>query len=420
MIPKKFSRVVWSWALYDWANSAYTTSIQTVLFSVYFVKTLIPPGGWSLAGHWVNGTSLWGYLNSAVMLVVILVSPGLGARADRNSSKHRHLTFWILLGSLFTMMLVGATPRHVGLAVATVFIASLAYELSLVFYNAFLKEICDDRESGSVSGVGFALGYIGGGLCLALNMLMIAKPQLFHLATDDPTLPARACFFTVGVWWLLFSVPVIFWVKDRPRASASGSLAFFQLFGSLRQAFSDKSVGRFLLSFLIYNDGIQTVILMAAVFGAQALGMGTVQLGLCYLMIQFVAFFGATICGAWADRWSHKNVILVTLVIYVGVVIWGVAMKSSVEFWILGFIIGLILGGSQAASRSFFSNLITDDRSGEMFALFSVVGKASSFFGPLLFGVVNQVWGLRPAVGSLLIFFVAGGAVLFSVKESRV
>jgi MFS transporter, UMF1 family len=417
MRKRNWSKEIFGWAMYDWANSAYTTSIQTVIFSVYFVKTLVPAAGVMLAGHRVDGTSLWGYLNSFGMLLVILISPGLGATADRNASKHRHLSFWIWVGSALTMSLFWATPNRLGWAILSIVLASLAYEMSLVFYNAFLKNICPEEESGYVSGLGFALGYIGGGLCLALNMLMIAKPRLFHLLSADPTLPARMSFFTVGIWWLLFSIPVMLWVKDRREKVIGGSASFFQLFFTLRESFREKATGRFLLSYLIYNDGIQTIILMAAVFGAQALGMNTVQLGLCYLMIQFVAFFGATICGSWADRWSHKKVILVTLAIYAAVTIWGMIMKSQLEFWILGFVIGLILGGSQAASRSLFSNLIPQEKSGEMFALFSVVGKASSFFGPLVFGAVNQVWGLRPAVGSLLIFFLVGGTILATVKE---
>jgi UMF1 family MFS transporter len=346
------------------------------------------------------------------MVGVLLLSPTLGAWADRTGNKNHQLTFWVLIGSIATMTFFWVTPGR---------ISTLSYEMSLVFYNAFLKEICVDEEAGTMSGLGFALGYIGGGLCLGLNIIMIFKPAWLGIRAGEPLFLERLGFFVVGVWWLLFSLPHIFWVKDRKRDMGSNGkpLTDEKLLESLKQLFRERNVRNFLLSYLIYNDGIQTILIMASIFGAQALGMSPVQLGFCFLLIQFVAFWGALVCGKWADRWSHKNVVLLTLAVYGAVVLWGVFMKTTIEFWLLGIVVGLILGGSQAASRSLFSLLVPAARSGESFALFSVVGKASSLVGPFMFGLINQVAGLRAAVGSLLIFFVVGGALLFFVKEKK-
>lgn len=409
--------------MYDFANSAYTTTIQAVLFSIYFVRVLIPSEGARIFGLLIPGASLWAYINTVVTAVVIVTAPVLGAWADRTLGKRKQLVFWATVGSMATVALIGATPGRVTYGLAIIFVATLGYELSLVFYNAFLTEVSSDQDGGFISGFGFALGYIGGGVCLLLNILMISRPALFHISEGDPTWPHRLAFASVGIWWWVFSWPTFLWVKDSlrdDRLLERGGSIVTEFLDSWKQLRRNEDAFRFVLSYLFYNDGIQTVLLMAAVVGAQALGMSSQQLGLCYLAIQFVAFLGAIVFGQLADRWSHKKVVLVTLVIYVFVVIWGVVMKSPTEFWILGLVLGLILGGSQAASRSLFALYVPEDRSGAFFGVYSVVGKASSLVGPLLFGFVNQTVGLRTAVASLLIFFVVGGWILMGVREPRI
>lgn len=419
-MKNKITRPVLGWALYDFANSAYTTTIQSVLFSVYFVRVLIPAEGISFLGTSIPGASAWAYLNAAVTAMVVLSAPFLGAWADRTLGKRRQLIFWATLGSLATIFFLGATPGRVAYGLSVAFIATLSYELSLVFYNAFLREVSTDADSGFVSGFGFALGYIGGGLCLLLNMAMIRNPEWFGISSLDSTWSQRVAFASVGLWWWIFSLPSFLWVKDSlhsDRLLEVGGSIFSELKSSFVVLKKNPAALRFVVSYLFYNDGIQTVLLMAAVVGSQALGMSPLALGLCYLAIQFVAFIGAMVFGHLADHWSHRKVVLLTLAIYCAVVVWGVFMKSSHEFWILGLIIGMILGGSQAASRSLFSLYVPEDRSGAFFGVFSIVGKASSLAGPILFGVINQFWGLRPAMGSLLFFFIVGGWILLGVKE---
>jgi len=417
---KRFSRPLIGWAMYDFANSSYATSIVTAIFSVYFVKTLVPEGGVTFLGLSIPAASVWSYLVATVMLFVLFMAPTWGEAADRRSAKRSYLIFWTLAGSLATMMLFRAKPGHFTFAVRWAFVSFLSYEMALVFYNAFLNEISSEKERGWVSGFGFSLGYLGGGLCLALNMAMISSPKTFGLSTSDPTFPVRFCFLVVGVWWLVFSIPTLLWVKDKkiPHKSPKPRSSFFQIFQTLKRVNRVKNLRTFLLAYIIYNDGIQTLIIMASIFGAQVLGMSIKQLGLCILLIQFVAFFGALYFGRLADRIGHKQVVLITLATYSLVTLWALFMTSQTEFWMMGVIVGLILGGSQAASRSLFSQMVPKGQEGELFAIYSVVGKAAAVIGPLVFGLATQMIGLRAGVGVLTLFFIIGGGLLLLVKES--
>ncbi len=402
--------------MYDFANSAFATSVLSVIFSVYFTSVVVPHGGVVFFGMTIPGESVWSYIVSSVMLLVIFLAPLLGSIADRRGLKRRFLALWAGVGALATMMLVRATPDRLGSTVLLVFVAILGFEMSLVFYNAFLKDISGDANAGRVSGIGFALGYIGGALCLIINLMMINRPDWFGFDPADKTLAVRYGMLLVGAWWLVFSIPTLLWVKDAP--SPIDPLPAIHPRETIRWLKTNPALFRFLISYLIYEDGIQTVIVMASIFGAKALGMGASELAMCYLMIQFVAFVGALLCGRLADAWGHKNVVMASLALFSAVTVWAVFMTRPFEFWILGVFVGLVLGGSQAASRSLFSLMVRKERSSEFFALFSIVGKAAAFMGPLVFGVTAQFFGLRAGVASLLIFFIVGGLVLHGVKSA--
>ncbi len=427
MPPSSRSRV-FAWASYDFANHAFATSVLSVIFNVYFVRSLVPAAGAHLWGLTIPGESLWGYLISAVMAVVLVLSPALGALSDRYSLKRDSMAVTAALGIAATLSLFFARPGHLMFACVMAFVANLGYQMSLVFYNAFMNELGTDETKGRVSGLGFAFGYVGGGLCLALNLAMLSRPALFHLVSDDPTLPVRASILVAAVWWLLFSLPCLIGVKDaappverlRPSAFVRASTeALLQLRHTIRDTLARPDLARFLISFLIFNDGIQTVLLMASVFGAKALGMAPGELAACYLLIQFVAFIGAMIAGTAADRAGHKGVILVTLVVFLICVILAALTRRSAQFWVLGVFIGLVMGGAQAASRSLYSLLVPAHKAGEFFALFSIVGKAASLIGPLVFGLAAQFMGIRWAVAMIGLFFITGGAILVTVDETR-
>ncbi len=417
------SRSVVSWAMYDFANSAFATSVLSVIFSVYFASVLVPPEGVRIVGMTIPGESLWGYIVSLVMLCVLLVAPALGSLADKKDRKHLFLSICIVVGGIATCALVEAVPGRLAYACTFIFIGLFAYELSLVFYNAFINEIVDESRRGAVSGWGFAVGYIGGGLCLAVNMMMISRPAMFGLSSDDATWPVRASVFLVGVWWVVFSLPAMMWLRDKPSLVPASSDDKIRSFRQLRKTVKDvaqrKDLRQFLLSFLIYDDGIQTILLMASIFGAKELGFSTSQLAMVFLLVQFVAFVGALLWGRVADVWNHKAVIVATIAIFAAIILWAVFMQNQWEFWLLAVAVGIVMGGAQAASRSLFSLLIPPARAGEFFSLFSIVGKAASLIGPFVFGVVSQFYGIRAGVGSLLIFFVVGGLFLWSVDEKR-
>lgn len=412
--------------MYDFANSAYATSVMSVIFSVYFSGTVVPPEGAAVFGFRIPGESLWGYLISAVMALVIIGSPALGALADDRGMKRPLLLFWVGVGIAGTFGLAWAIPGRLVYASVVFFLSTLGYEMSLVFYNAFLVDVAESDNAGRVSGLGFAVGYFGGGVCLALNMTMIAWPGAFGLKSGDATLPVRASLMVVSLWWLLFSLPTFLWVRDR-RPTEPSKLSvraiFTGQFRQFRRTWNDlrarPELRRFVFAYFFYNDGIQTVLLMASIFGAQELGMNTTQLALCYLTVQFVAFAGALVLGRAADQWSHRKVVLTTLAVFCAASVWALFMQTGAEFWALGLVMGLVLGGSQAASRSLFAVMIPRAKAGEFFALFSIVGKAGGLMGPLVFGVVSQVFGVRQAVFSLIFFFVSGGTLLLRVSETR-
>jgi UMF1 family MFS transporter len=427
--------------MYDFANSAFATTVLSVVFNVYFVQRVVPPGGVRLFSAHVDGAALWGFLVSASMLTVFLVAPVLGALADRSGRKKAFLTAFWLLGCASSAALFFVRPGDVAAGAALFLLGNVGFAAGNIFYNAFLPSLADERSLGRVSGFGWAVGYLGGGLCLALDLFMIRSPETFGLTNVD-FLPVRASLLSVGVWWFVFGLPLQFWLSEgaSPRfhstARESGgdphpAGMFFLLRSAadeLRAAFgrlaeTARNLGRyrnlawFLAAYLLYNDGIETIIVMASVFGAQALGMPQDDLVLCFLMIQGVAFVGALGFGWLADRLRHKTAIYMSLAVYAGVTLWAYHMTSAREFWALGVVVGLVLGGSQAASRSLMALLTPAEKSAEFFSFYGLTGKLTSAFGPLVFGVVSQTAGLRAGVLSLLVFFLAGGLLLIPVRE---
>ncbi|OGR82878.1 MAG: hypothetical protein A2636_01840 [Elusimicrobia bacterium RIFCSPHIGHO2_01_FULL_64_10] len=409
-----------SWAFYDFANSAFATVILAVVFNVYFVGTVCA-GGVRLFGRVLPGESVWGLCVSASTLAVFLISPVLGAAADVSGSKKSFLGFFCALGVLFTGLLFFSGPGGVLRSALCFIAANIGFAAGNTFYNALLNDVSGREDYGRVSGFGWALGYIGGGLALLLCLWFMSDPEAWGMAGDG-TLPARSSFLAAAVWWGLFSLPVFLGVKES-RARDSG----FSL-GSVREGFrralatasrvrEHREVFKFLLAYVFYNDGIETVIIMAAVFGSRVLGFAQKDLVLCFLLIQGVAFFGSLIFGRLADAAGHKRAISLSLWVFLAVCLWGAAIRTQAEFWVLGGLVGLVLGGSQAASRSFLALLAPAEKSAEFFGFFALTGKLSSVLGPLVFAVLAQTVSLRAAVAGLGGFFALGLAILYFVRE---
>lgn len=432
MVPEGFRREeadrgssrgeIWAWAFYDFANSAYYTSVVSVIFNVYFVQ-VVASSGLEIAGKLYSGSSLWGFSVSLSMLTIFLVAPVLGAIADFSATKKRFLFYFTYAGVAATAGLYWAGPGDVWWALSFFMLANLCVHGSQSFYNAFLSEITVREKMGEVSGFGWALGYLGGLLCLGLNLGMLQYPGWFGLPEEDHV-PVRVSLLVVAAWWGLFALPLFLRVRERavspPARSQKGYVreGFRRLASTLSRVRDYRELVKFLLAFLLYNDGIQTVIVMAAVFAAEVLGMSSQELILCFIMIQAVAFFGALGFGVLSRWMSGKAVILLSLVVWSAAVSSALFIRESWHFWVLGAVVGLVLGGNQSASRALFAQFTPAGKSAEFFGFYGTSEKASSILGPAFFGLAVHLTGTsRYAIVSLLVFFLAGMAVLWWVDE---
>jgi UMF1 family MFS transporter len=446
-------REIFGWAMYDWANSAFSTTVGTVFLGPYVAslaaaaakaefllrngvewnEKLHPPLLASLFGLPVAPDSFLPYCVSISVGLQVLFLPILGAIADYSHLRKRMMQIFATFGALATVAMFLLTDSVWWLGGLLFILANLAFGAAIVFYNAYLPDIASEDQRDRVSSYGWAMGYLGGGLLLLLNLALYQLRDQIGLETG---LAVRINLASAGVWWLGWAF--LTWTRVRPRHAARAlppgenyiSIGFKQL----RQTFSEANkyphTLRFLLAYLIYNDGIQTVIAISATFAAAPLIRGGLQieqgtLTMIILMIQFVAFGGALLWGRLAGRVGAKNAILISLVIWAAVVIYayfGMRGDSRVtEFWILGACIALVLGGSQAISRSLFAQMVPPGKEAEFFSIYEISERGTSWSGPLIFGVVNQWRGsLRPAILSLIFFFVVGLILLaFNVNVPR-
>jgi UMF1 family MFS transporter len=416
---------LWSWAFYDFANSAYSTSVQAVIFNYYFVSVVAASGA-TLLGTLVSGPGLWGYATSFSMLMAAVAAPVLGAMADFSASKKGFLLIFTYFAVLTTGLLFFVQKGDIWMAVVLYVLSNFAFEGCFSFYSAFLPEIAPRERMGSVSGFGWAAGYLGGVLCLVLNVLMTQHPAWFGIR-DTGYLPVRFSMVVVALWWAVFALPMFLWVPERRREPVVSlrfatvtRKGFERILSTFRKARHYPELIKFLVAFLIYNDGIQTTIVMATPFGAEVLGMSLGQLTAFFVMVQVVALAGALLFGYLGDRIPVKTAIILSLLVWVGALVYVLWVSTIRQFWILGVVVGLVLGGSQSASRALFAQFTPIDNTAEFFGFFSVSGKFASILGPSLFAVVMQITGaVRLAVFSVLFFFVLGLVLLFFVDARK-
>ena len=422
-------REIFGWAMYDFANSAFATTILAVIFNQYFA-TVVAGGekGVELLGFRLHGASFFTFSVSLSMAISALFSPFLGAVADASGSKKRFLIFFCYMAVLFTGLLYFVRAGNYWMGAVFFIIANIGFAEGNVFYNAFLPEISTGQNIGRISGLGWALGYIGGGALLAINLIMLKYPEWLGFATGYFTV--QDCFLSVALWWLIFSLPTFLFLKERSKASLphiEGNY-FVEGYRRLRHTFhrvkTFKELSKFLLAFLIYNDGIETVIIMASIFGADVLGMKTNELIIFFLMVQGIAFVGAMMFGFLADAIGNKKTVMISLGIWCLIVLWafqlGIIWDPRTEYWILGVLVAIVLGGSQAASRSLQGVFTPDANSAEFFAFFGVSGKFASIFGPLIYGILIAITGsVQSGVLSVLLFFVVGMVILWTVNEKE-
>ena len=419
---KRGTKAIFGWVMYDFANSAYAVVILAVIFNAYFAQEVAGgPAGTTflLAGRelTIPGASLFSFVNAFAMGVVGLASPVLGALADYSGRKRRYLAWaWALgVSSTAALIFVGAGDFWLGSALFVV--STMGFSAGSVFYDAFLPELGEGSQAGRISGAGYAAGYLGGGLLLVVILLL--KQHL-------PDFEYRHSFPLTALWWLVFALPTMFWLRDTPVAVPAGRLGGYLKIGLRRVRdslahFKELSVlERFLLANLIYSTGIESVIRLASIFGAQELGMAQGELVLFFLVIQGTALVGAMLFGWAADRFTARGALLATLSIWILTLLWawqlGLFGDAKHEFWLIGVLAGVAMGGSQGVSRALQSLLLPGGMENEFFGFFTLSGRMANILGMLSFGVVTWVTGdMRLGIVSLLVFFVAGFLLLLRV-----
>ena len=407
-------RPVLAWALYDWANSAFATTVMAGFFPAFFQRY------WSLGVDPTVSTSRLGFANGVAGFVVAVLAPALGAIADRCGRRKRFLIAWSLIGIVGTGLLWFVGRGEWAAAAALFVVGSIGFAAANVFYDALLLDVAAEAELDRVSAFGYALGYLGGGLLFALNVLMTVKPAWFGLA--DAAAAVRASFVLVAIWWAVFLLPLALQVRERP-GEAGVSLAAATVQGLRELAATLRHVGRyrelalFLVAYWLYIDAVNTIIKMAVDYGV-ALGLPSESLLAALLMTQFVAFPAALAFGWLGDRIGARRGILLGIVVYTLATLYAFFLDSVAEFFALAAVIGLVQGGVQSLSRSFFGRLVPEGKGGEFFGFYNMMGKFATVLGPLLVAVVALATGSsRASIASLAILFLAGGLVLLLVRE---
>ncbi|MBO9367485.1 MAG: MFS transporter [Chloroflexi bacterium] len=437
-VPVNDKREIFGWAMYDWANSAFSTTVGTVFLGPYLASITAeaakayPDGMARLLGIPIAPDSFLPYCVSLSVGLQVLFLPILGAIADYSHIRKRMMQIFATIGAVATILFFFVTQPLWWLGGLLFILANLAFGASIVFYNSYLPDIASEDQRDAVSSYGWAMGYLGGGLLLVFNLIFYLMRERLGIPTG---LAIRINLASAGVWWLVFSN--FTWARLRsrhprrtlPPGETYFSIGFKQLGQTLRELKHFPETLKFLLAYFLYNDGIQTVIAVSATFAAAPLARGGLEvdqstLTMVILMIQFVAFFGALFWGKLAGWVGAKRSIIISLVIWAAVVIYGYGgLKGEsriLEFWILGAAIALVMGGSQAISRSLFAQMIPEGKEAEFYAFYEVSERGTSWTGPLLFGLVNQLSGsLRPAILSLIFFFIMGLILLPFVNEKK-
>jgi UMF1 family MFS transporter len=406
-------RAMRAWAMYDWANSAFTTTVMAGFVPVLFKEY------WG-AGADASETSFrLGLTNSLASLVVALMAPALGAVADAGGNRKRFLFVCTALGVVATAALA-MVGRGQWAAAAVVFgIGVIAFSAAMVFYDSLLMDVSSPQTSDRVSARGFALGYLGGGLLFAVNVLMTQKPHWFFL--PDATAAARVSFISVAVWWALFSIPLFRNVVERGDARIPRSRVVREGFRELLDTFHHlrhhRTAFMFLLGYWLYIDGVSTIVRMAVDYGI-SLGFPSSALIGALLLTQFVGFPASIWFGRIGERYGARTGIFIAIAVYIGICLWGYRLAHIWEFYALATAIGLVQGGINSLSRSLFSRLTPHERSAQFFGFYNTVGRFSAVLGPVLMGAVaRETHNPRLSMLALTTLFIAGALFLARVRE---
>ena len=432
---KNDKKTIFGWCMYDWANSAYGTTVVAALLPNYFALAVVGEAGVSVAGQTFSATTLWGYMLGASALVVFFCAPVLGAIADFSAAKKKFLIGFAYTGSLFATLLYFCTAGDVWLTVLLFVGSQVCFVAANVFYDAFLPQIATPERLDAVSSRGYAFGYVGGGLQFAIALALVARHNVIGISES---MAARIGIGMAGIWWAGWTLFTVKFLKELRRGRLSYGESGEEMdnaqlrwhdylkIGISRTIATAKKVRRFkhltlfLIAYLVYNDGIHTVSTMATIYGTQELNLSTTVLMVTLLAVQIIAIGGALVFSRIANLLGTKRTVMLTLLLWSGVVTYAYFTRTATEFFLLGAVVGLVLGGSQALSRSFYGAMIPEEASAEFYGFYSVFSKFSATFGPLTFAFIAQVTGnARLSIISLVVFFVVGLVLLGFVDEEK-
>ena len=414
---KKLNKSAWSWALYDWANSAFATTVMAGFFPIFFKSY------WASDLSDAESTFAIGSVNSLVGLLIAFSAPVLGAFADAGDSKRKFLFSFAFLGIITTGYLFFIPDSSWKLAVIFYGLGVIGFSGANVFYDSLLVTVSKEEERNRTSALGFSLGYLGGGILFLLNVIMFLYPNWFGLESQiDAVLWS---FMSVALWWFIFSLPIYLNVKEPTQSSSGKSVnriiteAFSSLVNTARSIKEYKSAVIFLLAYFLYMDGVDTIIRMATSYGSD-IGLSATSMIQALLLTQFVGFPATLVFGYYADKFGYKYSLSFAIIVYIFVVLFSSQMDTALEFYVVACVVGLVQGGVQAISRSFFSTLIPTNKVAEFFGFYNFIGKSSVFIGPFMVSGIALVTG-SPSYGilSLLILFIPGLILLWMVPDKN-
>ena len=426
---KNDKKTIFGWCMYDCANSAYITTVIAAILPNYFAKAIVGEAGVDILGMNVSATALWGYMLGTAAFCVFLFAPVLGAIADFSAAKKRFLMGFAYMGSIFATMLYFCGSGDVGLTIVLFLGSQICFVGGNVFYDAFLPQIASEDKLDSVSARGYAFGYVGGSLQFTIALALVATQK----TPEGQAMAARIGMAMTGIWWAGWTLVTLKYLKEEktsyqlPEAHRNKPKPIaYLILGINRTLSTAKRVGRFkhltlfLIAYMIYNDGIHTVTSMATIYGTEELNLSATALMVTLLLVQVVAIAGALIFSRLANRIGAKRSVMFALVLWSGVVTYGYFIHTATEFFVLGIVVGVVLGGTQALSRSFYGAMIPEQASAEFYGFYSVFSKFSSIWGPVTFGVIEQITGsARLAIISLMVFFIVGLVLLGFVDEAK-
>jgi UMF1 family MFS transporter len=409
-------RVILGWALYDFANSAYTTLIVTFVYSTFFVQVVAPDG--------VTGTVQWSRAVTISAVLVALLSPFMGALADRSGYRRHFIAATTVLTIMLVSLMYFPRPGGMLLALFLFVLSDVAYEMSGVFYNSYLPDIAPQKRIGRISGYGWALGYLGGLLAMAVALVGFVQPEepWFGFSRDAGE-NIRATTILVGIWFAVFSIPFFLWVPERKPLRSADTRKIFtatlrQLGGTFREIRRYRQIVRLLVARLLYNDGLITIFAFGGPYAAETFGFSFTEVMYFGLALNVTAGIGAFGMGFLDDRIGGKRTILITIV-GLGLGTLGAAVATSkAELWAAGLFLGIFVGPNQAASRSLLGRFVPHEKETEFYGFFAFSGKAIAFMGPLLLGIFTDVFQTqRAGVATVILFFVVGGLLTLRVNE---